>query len=116
MTTSRENTNEVSTVPLRTLQTGRLFLPQRSLRVHTLRSPRSFQRSLRLQSLRPPQSWRVLTSPLRAQRLQGQVTLEYFLIFAAITIAVMLGFGPYSQGILNAIQGLMNGAARTIAR
>lgn len=49
-----------------------------------------------------------------ARRLRGQVTLEYFIIFAMITAIVMAGLATFRDEIKSSLQGFMNGAAAAI--
>ncbi|MBI2495990.1 MAG: hypothetical protein HYY90_04990 [Candidatus Omnitrophica bacterium] len=49
-------------------------------------------------------------------KAKGQVTVEYFLIFAAIAAAVIIGFSAFHGSIRNALEGFANAAADKITR
>ena len=48
-------------------------------------------------------------------RRTGQVTLEYFILFAAVTVAVVVGFQAFHTDIRNALEGFFNAAATKMA-
>lgn len=45
----------------------------------------------------------------------GQVTLEYFVVFAVVTLTVILGFEAFEGGIRRAVADFMAAAARELA-
>ena len=46
--------------------------------------------------------------------LDGQVTLEYFLLFAAVAVAVIAGLQLFGEQISSALQEFVNAAAKAI--
>ena len=47
-------------------------------------------------------------------RKQGQVTLEYFILFAVVAAVTIGGLTAYSTDIKNALEQFFNGAAHAI--
>ena len=47
---------------------------------------------------------------------KGQVTLEYFILFAAVAAAVIVGFQAFGADIASAIRDFFNAAANRIAK
>ena len=52
---------------------------------------------------------------LQAGRGGGQVTLEYFLLFAAVALATLITISTFDDGVSASLQHLVNDAAAKIA-
>ena len=52
----------------------------------------------------------------RLSAFKGQVTLEYFMLFAVVAILTLIGFTSFDQGIRTSLQGFVNAAAAKLAQ
>lgn len=50
----------------------------------------------------------------RPLRLQGQVTVEYFLLFAAIALVTILSLTAFDENVRGTLQGFVGAAAARI--
>ncbi len=46
----------------------------------------------------------------------GQVTLEYFILFAALALLTVIGVTTFHTDVKNAVQGFFNAAAKEMAQ
>lgn len=46
----------------------------------------------------------------------GQVTLEYFILFAALALLTVIGVTTFHTDVKNAVQGFFNAAATEMAK
>lgn len=59
---------------------------------------------------------RCLTDVPRPLRLQGQIVVEYFLIFAAIAVLTILGMAWFDDAVRDTLQGAFRQAANRISK
>ena len=52
----------------------------------------------------------------RAARRSGQVTLEYFILFAVVAAATVIGFTTMGRSVRNSLEGFVSSVASAIAR
>jgi len=57
----------------------------------------------------------MIEGTLKQRRVEGQVTLEYFILFAATAALTVVGFQMFGADVSGALQEFMNAAASKIA-
>lgn len=51
----------------------------------------------------------------RGQRVQGQVTVEYFILFTIVALVTLIGLATFDKSLDNIVRGFFNAAAAKIA-